>query len=108
MELEDSYGTIEGRFVGPEGHKNSTGRPAESTNLDPWGSPAANQPTKKHTRAGPRPPHSCVTDVQLGLQVGPKQLKWGLAQKLLPVCGMFYHLGCLVWPQWERKCLASR
>jgi len=21
---------------------------------------------------------------------------------------MFFYLGCLVWPQWERKCLASQ
>jgi hypothetical protein len=21
---------------------------------------------------------------------------------------MFFYLGCLIWPQWERKCLASQ
>jgi hypothetical protein len=35
LELEDSYGRIEGRFAGPEGDRNATGRPTESTNLDP-------------------------------------------------------------------------
>ena len=31
------------------------------------------------------PPRTYVTDVQLGLHVGPKQLEQGLSQKLLPV-----------------------
>jgi hypothetical protein len=34
MELGDFYGRIE-RIVGPEGDRNSTGRPTESPNLDP-------------------------------------------------------------------------
>lgn len=34
-------------------------------------------PTEEHTRAGPRPPRTYVTDVQLALQVGPKQLVQG-------------------------------
>jgi len=38
MELGNSYGRIGGRIVGPEGDRNSTGRPTETTNLDPWGS----------------------------------------------------------------------
>ena len=42
----------------------------------------AEPPTKEHTLAGPRPPCTCVADMQLGLNVGPKQLE----QKLLPVC----------------------
>ena len=32
-------------------------------------------PTKEHTQAGPRPVHIYVADVQLGLHVGPVQLK---------------------------------
>ena len=43
-------------------------------------------PTTEHTRAGPRPPHTHVADVQLGLHVGPEQLEEGLSQELLPVC----------------------
>jgi hypothetical protein len=66
----------------------STGRSTESTNLDPWGSQSLNAPTKDHTWAGPRPPHSYVADVQLGLYVGPEKLEQGLSQKLLPVCEM--------------------
>ena len=31
----DSYGRIGGRNVGPEGVRNYTARPTESTNLDP-------------------------------------------------------------------------
>jgi hypothetical protein len=42
VELGSSYGRIEGRIVGPEGNKNSTGRPTESTNLDPWDSQRLN------------------------------------------------------------------
>ena len=34
-------------------------------------------PTKEHTQAGPRPPHTYVADVQLGLHVGPEQLERG-------------------------------
>jgi hypothetical protein len=35
MELEDSYGRTGGRIAGPEGDRNSTGRPTFSANLDP-------------------------------------------------------------------------
>jgi hypothetical protein len=34
MEFGDFYGRIERRIVGPEGDRNSTGRPTESPNLD--------------------------------------------------------------------------
>lgn len=34
-ELGDSYRRIGGRFAGPKGDRNSTGRPIESTNSDP-------------------------------------------------------------------------
>jgi hypothetical protein len=55
MELGDSYGRIGKRIAGPKGDRNSTERPMESTNLDPWGS-ESEPPIKEHTRAGPRPP----------------------------------------------------
>lgn len=42
MELGDSYGRIGGRIAVPEGDGNSTGKPIESTNLDPWGSQRLN------------------------------------------------------------------
>ena len=37
---------------------------------------------KEPTWAGPRPPHTYVEDVQLGLHVVPEQLKWRLSQKM--------------------------
>jgi hypothetical protein len=39
-------------------------------------------------RAGPRPPHTYVADVQLGLHMDPEQLEQGLSLKLLPVHGI--------------------
>jgi hypothetical protein len=49
MELGDSYGRIEGRIIGPRGNRNSTERPTESTNLDPWVSQRLNhQPKSIH------------------------------------------------------------
>ena len=45
-------------------------------------------PTNGHTWTGPKPPHTDVTDVQLGLHVDPEQLERGLSQKLLPVYGI--------------------
>jgi hypothetical protein len=61
----------------------------ESTNLHPWGLSESQPPTKDHAQAGPRPPHTYVADVQLGLHVGPEQLELGLSQKLLPLSGVF-------------------
>jgi hypothetical protein len=46
MELGDSYKLIGGRIVGPEGDRNFTGRPTESTNLNPWGSQSLNHQPK--------------------------------------------------------------
>jgi hypothetical protein len=36
MKVRDSYGKVRGKTEDPEGDKNSTGRPTESTNLDSW------------------------------------------------------------------------
>lgn len=45
-----SYGRIGGRIVGPDRDRNSIGRPAESTNLDLWGSPSLiHQPKNIHS-----------------------------------------------------------
>ena len=62
MELGDSYGRIGRRTAGPEGDKNSTGKPTESTNLDP-GLSETEAPTKEHTQAGPGPPRTYIADV---------------------------------------------
>ena len=49
MELGDSYGKVGKRIVGPEGDRNSTGRPTESTNLDSWVSQnLSHQPNNTH------------------------------------------------------------
>jgi hypothetical protein len=69
-ELGESYGRVGGRISGPEGDRNSTGRPTMSTNLDPWEVPETEPPTKRHTRAGPRLLHTDVADMQFGLHVG--------------------------------------
>jgi hypothetical protein len=42
---------------------NSTGRPTESTNLDPWGS-------QRMSQAVSRLSHTYVTNIQLDLHVG--------------------------------------
>jgi hypothetical protein len=55
----------------PWGNRDSTGKPTVSTNLDLWGLSETESPTKEHTQAGSRPPHTYVADVQLGLYVGP-------------------------------------
>jgi hypothetical protein len=63
---------------------NSTGRPTESTNPDPWGSQRLNQQ--------PKSIHG--VDLVLSAQMCSLvfmwvlQLEWGLSQKLLPVCGI--------------------
>jgi hypothetical protein len=36
MELEDSYGRTGRKIAGTKGNRNSTERPTESINLDPW------------------------------------------------------------------------
>ncbi|EDM03286.1 rCG62332, isoform CRA_a [Rattus norvegicus] len=74
MVFGDSSGRTGGWIVSPEGPRNSTGRPAELINLDSWGSQSLNhQPT--YPQAEPRPPHTNLADVQLGLPVGTEQLE---------------------------------
>jgi hypothetical protein len=34
MEIGDTYRRIKGRILGPEGDRNSTGKPTKSNNLD--------------------------------------------------------------------------
>jgi hypothetical protein len=74
-EFRDSYVSVGGRIKGPEGEANSTGRPKESTNLDPESSQRLTHQPKniEELEEGPRK----VTDWQLSLH------------------------GCLVWPHGE-------
>jgi hypothetical protein len=44
---------------------------------------------KEQTWAGPRLPCNYVADVQLGLQLDPKQLEMGQSQKQLSICGIY-------------------
>jgi hypothetical protein len=48
IELQDSYEKAGGRMEGPEGDRNSTGRPTESTDVDPAGLSETEPPTKEH------------------------------------------------------------
>jgi hypothetical protein len=48
MEIEDSYGRVRKKFVGPKGNRNHTRRSTVSNNLDPWGLSNTEPPTKEH------------------------------------------------------------
>ena len=50
MERGDSYGRMGGRIVASKRDRNSTGRPTELTNLDPWGSQSLNHQPKSINR----------------------------------------------------------
>ena len=66
-------------------------------------------PTKEHAQAGPEPPCTCVTDVQLGPHVKCQTTGTGAITKAVAcMWDMFFYLGHLAWPQWERKHLASQ
>ena len=68
MELGKSWGRVGGKTEGHEEDRDSTGRPTESTNLDPWGLPET-----ERAWAGPsttRYAQIYEADVQLSLQAG--------------------------------------
>ena len=68
MELRESCGRVGRRIEGPKEDRDSTGRPTESTNLDPWGLPET-----ERAWAGPsttRYAQIYEADVQLSLQAG--------------------------------------
>ena len=60
MELGNFYGRIGGRIAAPKG----IGTPQEDqqSQLTLWLS-ESEPPTKEHTQAGPKPPHTYVPDV---------------------------------------------
>ena len=58
-----------GRTEGPEEDGDSTRRPTELTNLDPYGFLETKQLTKQQTWPGHGTPLICVAHVQLGLHV---------------------------------------
>ena len=61
----------------PKGDRNFTGRPTESTMLEPWGSSETELTTNEHTQAGPSSLQTYIAKVQLSLRVGPEQLESG-------------------------------
>jgi hypothetical protein len=47
LKIEESYERVRRRIEGPEEDRDSTRRPTEPTNLDPWGLPDTEPPTKE-------------------------------------------------------------
>ena len=47
MELGEFYRRVGRKIEGPEEDRDSTGRPTELTNLDPWGLPETESSAKK-------------------------------------------------------------
>jgi hypothetical protein len=48
MDGRDPYGRVRGRIAGTEEYGNHIARSTVSTNLDPWGLPDTEPPTKEH------------------------------------------------------------
>ena len=68
MELGESCRRGGARIEEPEKDRDSTARPTESTNLEPWGLSRLNNQLFKHDlNLGP---YTYVADVQLGLHEG--------------------------------------
>jgi hypothetical protein len=63
MELKESFRRVQVELSEVEGVTDTTGTPAESTNLDLWELPETEPPTKKHTWAKPKAPHTYVADM---------------------------------------------
>jgi hypothetical protein len=59
------------RTEGPKENKDSTGRPTESTNLNPWWFPETEPPTKEQTWTGLRLLSTYEADVQFSFHAGP-------------------------------------
>jgi hypothetical protein len=59
MELGHLYGRVGERIESPKGVRNSTGRPTELTNLDPWISQKLNHKQKNIQRLDLVPSHIC-------------------------------------------------
>ena len=78
--------------MGTEGDSKSRERPTKSTNLYCSGSQRLNH-HPKNIWGGSRPPHTYIADVQLGLHMGPEQLKLRLSQNVLPVFEKYSSLG---------------
>ena len=89
MELEDSYERTEERIAATKGIGNSTGRPTESTNLDPQGFQGLNHQPKTIHRLD-LALRLDRADGELGLHVGSEQLEQGYPKSCehIPVRGI--------------------
>jgi hypothetical protein len=95
----------------PEGNRNSTGRPTESTNLDPWGSQRLNQQPKstQGLDLALPPPHRCSRVYSLVFMWVPNNWSRSYPKSCCLYVGyVLLSLGSLVWPQWERIHLATK
>lgn len=74
----------------PRGDRDST-RTTKPTNLDPWGLPETETPTKEHIGARFRSPslHTAAADMQLNSQEGPPITEQGLTLTWLSACGSY-------------------
>ena len=61
-EVQGTYRGIRGRIEGAEGVDNSIGRPAVSTNPDPWELPETEPSTTGHTQAGLEDPGTYIAE----------------------------------------------
>lgn len=83
-----SHWSIEEKIGGPEGDRNTTGRPTESTIVVPWGLLLETEPlTKKHTWIGPRGPAHMKQICSLVFMHVFQQFEQGPSRNLLCACG---------------------
>ena len=75
-----------GRIESRQGDRNSTGRPTELPNLDPWGLSETEPTTKEHICA--KDPSTYIADVQFSLHVD-----LSMSLKLLSFCGIHFSTG---------------
>jgi hypothetical protein len=66
----DPYGRVSGRFGGPQGDGNPTGRPAVSTNLNPWQLPETKLTPKSIHGLVQGPRHLCSRGLPCLASVG--------------------------------------
>ena len=107
-ENRQSLGTherIRGRIVGPEGNRNSTGNPTESTNQETWGGISETKsPNKEHTRGWT---YASLYKRSLVFMWLLKKLEQAISQNLLPVHGYVLLTRLLCLAHWERMHLSS-
>ena len=103
-ELGQFCGNVRERIKAAGGVKDTTRRPTESTNLDPWELTENHQP--KSTQGLDLGPLHTWSRCVFGLHVGP--LRSGVEDVSDSVSCHWMplpYLDCLVGPQWERGCL---